>query len=93
MDNVKNLIVWDDHPTIESDHTLISIDICIDKAEVQKQSSTEVGSNSGLSQRMIVWKKKRGDPQAWYELSQQLIPNMENWNDVKDRTTVISKLL
>ena len=77
VEKINNLMVWDDYPTIESDHSLVSIDIFMDSSEDQKETAPEKDSSAKGYQVRIVWQKKRTNPQAWKDLSQQLTIKVE----------------
>lgn len=79
--------IWDDHHIIESDHSLISIQIEIGNIKEHQQATiAEIPTNPNLNQQgRLEWKNNSTDIQVWNTLSQQLTVNMEEWNKLYQR--------
>ena len=83
LNRTSPFLVWKDNPDIESDHSLVSVDLLMES----RYGDEELGSQDILESKeakvkKIAWNNKRGDPQAWDDLTHQLATKLENWNNI-----------
>ena len=83
LNRARKCTVWKENPSIESDHSLVSVDLQMDSSYGEEELvSQDILESKEAKVKKIAWNNKRGDPQAWDDLTHQLATKLENWNNI-----------